>query len=200
MPDHATDDQPESSPECETDRRGLLTQTNSLLMAAGLAASYGTFAYMAGKFLYPLESKTRAWVFVCEASSLAKGDSVKFQTPTGERINVARVGDTGSVESFIALSSTCPHLGCQVHWEPKKDRFFCPCHNGTFAPNGIATGGPPGDAGQSLEQKQLKIEQGLLYMFVETERLAAAGIIDEPDHPRGSGHDPCLAPNEPKIG
>ena len=117
MHDISTEDGPhdEGTSGAQIDGDGRFTRANSLLMAAGLAAGYGMFAYMAGKFLYPLKSKTRAWMFVCEVSALDKGQSIKFQTPTGEKINVTRIGRTDSVASFIALSSTCPHLGCQVH-------------------------------------------------------------------------------------
>ncbi len=60
----------------QTEVHGLFTRT-TLLMVAGLAAGYGMFAFMAGKFLYPLKSKTRAWMFVCEVSTLEKGEDTK---------------------------------------------------------------------------------------------------------------------------
>ncbi len=71
----------------------------------------------------------------------------------------------------MALSSTCPHLGCKVHWEAPENRFFCPCHNGAFDPSGRAIAGPPAEAGQSLGRYPLRIEGGLLYIEVPTERL-----------------------------
>ncbi|MCB9889767.1 MAG: Rieske (2Fe-2S) protein [Planctomycetes bacterium] len=168
-------------------------------MTAGLAAGYGMFAYIAARFLYPEASKTKGWVFVCETKALKKGESLRFQTPTGEKINVARVDEGDATEAFIALSSTCPHLGCQVHWEPQKNRFFCPCHNGVFTPEGKAIGGPPAEAGQSLLRKELQSRDGLLFMRVETQRLAASGVLREIDHPQGSGHDPCLAPQNTRL-
>jgi Rieske Fe-S protein len=168
-------------------------------MAAGLAAGYGAFAYVAGKFLYPMESRSKAWMFVCQASTIRAGKSLKYRTPAGATVNIARAGETDVVESFVALSSTCPHLGCQVHWEPQNDRFFCPCHNGVFTPSGKAIEGPPAEADQSLPQYELRVAGGLLYILVETSQLADAGIIEEPRYPRGSGHDPCLAPPHSKA-
>jgi Rieske Fe-S protein len=125
------------------------------------------------------------------------GDSVRYEGPSGETINIARQARTGSVDDFVALSSTCPHLGCQVRWEPQNDRFFCPCHNGVFNPSGVATGGPPGEAGQRLAEYPLKIEHGLLHIAVPMERLAdSAGdrgrILDDSEDISGPGHDPCL--------
>jgi phenylpropionate dioxygenase-like ring-hydroxylating dioxygenase large terminal subunit len=51
-----------------------------------------------------------------------------------------------------------------VHWEPQNDRFFCPCHLGTFDPEGRPTGGPPLSANQSLPEYPLRVEKGLLYI------------------------------------
>jgi hypothetical protein len=79
-----------------------------------------------------------------------------------------------------------------VHWEAANDRFFCPCHNGTFDAAGRGTGGPPGDAGQSLPRYALKAEGGLLYIEVPTASLARGeGRIVERNASR-PGHDPCL--------
>lgn len=70
---------------------------------------------------------------------------------------------------FAALSSTCPHLGCQVQWQPQHGRFLCPCHNGAFDASGRAIQGPPADAGQFLSSFPLKIEEGLLLIEVPTD-------------------------------
>jgi hypothetical protein len=85
-------------------------------------------------------------------------------------------------------------LGCQVRWEPQNNRYFCPCHNGTFDTTGKATGGPPGEAGQSLPRYGLRIDSGLLYIEVPVEHLSTplqAGLV-EVVSPQGPGHDPCL--------
>lgn len=160
-------------------RRGFLSRATSLAMAGGLAASYGTFASIAGRYLYPAHPTETAWVFVSDIAGMKVGESREFVTPVGAKAAVARRSDTGSVDDFVALSSTCPHLGCQVHWEAQNHRFFCPCHNGTFDPSGKATGGPPLDAGQSLPRYPLRIEQGLLYIEVPVERLAALRLDAE---------------------
>lgn len=161
--------------EIEPDRRRFIANASRVAMVAGLAAGYGTFGYIAGRFLYPAEAGTGIWQFVSEADGLRPGESLLYTGPSGETINIARQGATGGVDDFIALSSTCPHLGCQVHWEPQNDRFFCPCHNGIFDPSGVATGGPPGDAGQSLPRYPLRIEEELLYIQVPRPRFAASG-------------------------
>ena len=39
-------------------------------------------------------------------------------------------------EKVHAFTTTCPHLGCSVDWRPDHKLFICPCHNGTFDPDG----------------------------------------------------------------
>jgi nitrite reductase/ring-hydroxylating ferredoxin subunit len=133
-------------------------------------------------------------LFVTRVSDVPIGGTLLFRTPDSRTVNVTRRGQRGTADDFIALSSTCPHLGCQVRWEGQNNRYFCPCHNGTFDTEGIATGGPPGDAGQSLPRYGLTVEKGLLYILVPAEQLSVgetAGLV-EVSGPVGPGHDPCL--------
>jgi len=162
----------------QADRREFVLSSSTVLMAGGLAAGYGTFFAMAGRFFYPSESD-KAWMFVADADGFASGESKPFESPTGVRVMITRRAesadsDTGedveanqselAAEDFIALSSVCPHLGCRVHWEQHNDRFFCPCHNGAFDSNGKAISGPPADGQQNLPHYPLKIVEGSLYI------------------------------------
>jgi Rieske Fe-S protein len=166
-----------SAPQPEgEDRRGFLG-TASIAMAAGLAGGYGAFAVMLGRFVYPEGGSNRAWLFVCLVEKLRQGEALNFAAPSGQKIVVARQGPGTTVDDFLALSSTCPHLGCQVHWEATNDRFFCPCHNGAFDRNGAATAGPPAAAKQSLMRFPLKVENGLL--FLEAPMISVA--LSEPN-------------------
>ena len=180
------------------DRRGFMAAASTAAMGAGLVGGYGAFALIAGRFLYPARGADRAWQFVIEEDRVAVGDSLLYRTPMGQTVNITRKERNGDAGDFIALSSTCPHLGCQVHWEAGNNRYFCPCHNGTFDPNGVGTGGPPGDAGQSLPRYELMVDGGMLFIEIEVDQLADADasgeILDEPDGVGGPGHDPCLAP------
>ncbi len=42
-----------------------------------------------------------------------------------------------------AISLKCTHLGCTVKWEPAKQIFRCPCHDGWYNKHGVNKGGPP---------------------------------------------------------
>lgn len=153
-------------------RRSFLNRFFNWIMAGSLLAAYGTLASFAARFLYPARGQKKGWMFVIETARLKKGDSLSYVAPDGSRIAVARQGETGSIKDFIALSSTCPHLGCQVHWEGAKNRFFCPCHNGVFDPAGKAIAGPPAEMNQSLFQYPLKIENKTLFIEVPLEKIA----------------------------
>lgn len=170
------------------DRRGFLSKVSSLGMLAGLGASYGTAGAYAARYLYPAKPRARAWMYVARVADLPVGAGLRYTTPGGEKVTIARQAQTGGPDDFVALSSTCPHLGCQVHWESQNQRFFCPCHNGAFDKSGKGISGPPGEAGQSLPRYPLKSEGGLLYIEAPVENLE---IARAPSAPR-DGHDACL--------
>ncbi len=149
-------------------RRSFLSH---ILMGLGLAGGYGTFAAMAGRYLYPARAAKASWKFVAVMNDFAKGDSLLYRTPSGQTITITRMDENNDAKDFIALSSVCPHLGCQVHWESNNNRFFCPCHNGAFNAQGEATGGPPKDANQSLPKFNLKIEKELLFIELQESTL-----------------------------
>jgi menaquinol-cytochrome c reductase iron-sulfur subunit len=52
---------------------------------------------------------------------------------------------------LCVLSSICPHLGCTVPWNKEKKQFICPCHGGTFAPDGSRVSGPSQRGMDTLE-------------------------------------------------
>jgi nitrite reductase/ring-hydroxylating ferredoxin subunit len=195
MPD---DIRPDAPPPPDPDgRRGFLKHASRAAMAAGLIGGYGGFAAVAGRYLYPARRADLLWQFVAEVDGIGVGEAIRFRGPSGETINIARRARNGDADDFIALSSTCPHLGCQVRWEGPNNRFFCPCHNGVFDPSGKAIAGPPGEAGQSLPRYELRVEGGVLHIAVPRPPLAAAasrsGVVAAAAGPAGPGHDPCLA-------
>lgn len=158
-------DQP---PGEQLDRRGFVHAGSQAAMAIGLCGGYGTFAALAGRYLY-LKRDDNEWLFVSDAKSITVGAALEFVSPTGVQVAVTRVHPLGDGESdgagnFLALSSVCPHLGCRVHWEPQNDRFFCPCHNGVFDPSGAPVSGPPAAANQSLSAYELQVVDGALYI------------------------------------
>lgn len=159
------DDSTHGRPEV-AGRRDFLKSTTTVMMAGGMAAGYGVFAAHAGRYLYPAASGEPNWQFVATLEEMILGEALAYTTPAGAKVVIARQVEGDTEEAFIALSSVCPHLGCQVHWEAARDRFFCPCHNGAFNAQGEATEGPPAKANQQLTRFPLKVIDRLLYIDI----------------------------------
>lgn len=163
-------------PVGRVERRAFLVRASACGMVGGLAAGYGGCAAMGARFLFPAASRERRWQFLARVPDVPVGGSIVYRAPSGEPIAVARRAETGSAEDFVALSSTCPHLGCQVHWQTAEKRFFCPCHNGAFDPEGRAIAGPPYEAGQSLARYPLEVREGVLFIEVPMESMPGQTI------------------------
>lgn len=164
----------DSRPVADPTRRAFLDVGARACMAGGLVAGCGSFAAVCARYLLPVDSPRRGWVFVGAVAGISPGSALEYRTPAGAPITIARTGAGGDAHDFVALSRTCPHLGCIVHWEAHRGRFFCPCHNGAFAPDGTATEGPPFDAGQDLARYPLRVQDGRLYIELVLDALPRA--------------------------
>lgn len=84
---------------------------------------------------------------IAEDRALISRDNWRRLAPKGEPVIVALPGASEPLilmetdeGAFRALSSRCPHLGCQVR---ASRRFLrCPCHGSTFRPDGSVVRGP----------------------------------------------------------
>ncbi len=180
----------------DEERRSFLSRASSVGMLGALVASYGTFAGFAGRFLFPADMAEEGWTFVTTLQDMNVGEAMQYKTSAGVPVTIKRHGNSDTAEDFIALGSTCPHLGCVVKWEPQNNRFFCPCHSGVFDPTGVATEGPPAKAHQKLPEFPLKVVKNLLYIQVSNTSIAMSGTEQEGIEMAGNaeheGHDPCL--------
>ncbi len=62
---------------------------------------------------------------------------VQRDAPVG--VYVLREGD----DKATVLDPHCTHLGCPVEWSSGSGNFLCPCHGGSFDPEGYPVSGPP---------------------------------------------------------
>ena len=196
------------------ERRGVLGWLASVGLIGGLAAAYGTFGAYIARFLFPARPTDRGWMFVIDLAGMREGDSLVYKTPAGAPVNITRRSADADATAFVALSSTCPHLGCQVHWQSQNNRYFCPCHNGVFDPSGKATGGsaggcgtvaarvPAAGGGRDVVHSGAGGEDGGgggrsngRHGPVQLAPLAQGGGRPLQAHRRGPGHDPCLYPD-----
>ena len=147
-------------------RRGILV---GCLMLIGMVAGYGLGLVHFFNFLVPLKRrKNMREMFVGTLKSIPVGSNVNVTAPQGQTINLVRLGNDpdNPEKGFKALSSTCPHLGCKVHWEAAKERFYCPCHQGVFDREGTALEGPPAKERQNLPTYQVKVNRKNGWVFV----------------------------------
>lgn len=74
-------------------------------------------------------------------ADVAVGDAYLFRYPgDSDPAILVRLGSN----DVVAFSQKCTHLGCVVYFEPSKERWHCPCHEGNFeARTGAVISGPP---------------------------------------------------------
>lgn len=149
----------------EGGRRSFLTTT---LMILGIVAGYGLGLSHFFKFLVPPGKRRTREMFAGTLDSLPVGSTVAITGTKGAKINLVRLAEATEdpAAGFKALSSTCPHLGCKVHWEAGRECFFCPCHNGVFDPQGVAVSGPPAAEGKDLPTYPVHVDARNGWVFV----------------------------------
>ena len=118
-------------------RRGYLRILG--ILSGGLAL--GNVAVAAGAFRRRTEGATAEIVIADDAAAIPVGGSVRFTYPTERDPAVLlRLDD----DLFVAYSTICTHLACEVLWRAEDSDLFCPCHDGHFSPeSGEPTAGPP---------------------------------------------------------
>ncbi|KMP11441.1 hypothetical protein UR09_03270 [Candidatus Nitromaritima sp. SCGC AAA799-A02] len=129
-------------------------------MGSSLLASMSLLAYYVVQFLFPTSnaSLTRK-IYITTTDKIGPGKSYKFRDLKGGRITVTNTG-----EEFIALSTKCTHLGCQVHWKKDEKVFFCPCHEGYFNSRGEVLRGPPP---KPLNSYRVEVIDKAIYIHVD---------------------------------
>ncbi len=98
----------------------------------------------------PLSEVTASAAPVSRSLHLEQRDGWR-ETDSSPTVYLIRKGNT-----VQALSAICPHLGCTVPWDAARGEFVCPCHGGTFAPDGRYISGPPRRGMDTLETTVIK--------------------------------------------
>lgn len=74
---------------------------------------------------------------------------------TNGKFYLSRLEDGG----FLSLFQRCTHLGCNVPWMQKENRFICPCHNSQFDVRGEVLSPP---APRAMDLFQTTIEDNII--------------------------------------
>lgn len=126
--------------------------------------------------LYPLTAKAKSTVWsaagpVAEATAATEPlrRTLDFKQKDGwlevdasPLVYLVKKGD-----QVKALSAICPHLGCVVPWVAARNEFVCPCHGGTFSPDGERRSGPPR---RGMDVLETKIADGQVMVKYQTFR------------------------------
>ena len=74
---------------------------------------------------------------------------------------------------FLAVHRRCPHLGCNVIWQPETQQFICPCHASSFDSYGDYENTP---IPRPLDTIELTIDDS--QVFVNTARISMRDGFD----------------------
>lgn len=83
--------------------------------------------------------------FVATLDQLGE-DAIKFATDSVVGYIIRNDGDNKQELDkgpVIAVSATCTHMGCLIHWDGKDRNFHCPCHGGMFSEYGMPVNSGP---------------------------------------------------------
>ncbi len=127
------------------------------LCGVGVAAMGGMAAAVGAGFLYPVKRRETKPQFVCLENEVPQGATREIVGPTGRTVLLMR----GKGGEFLALSTICSHLGCNVFFRPERNEFDCPCHNGTFDGEGNPLSGP---AERPLDRYATEVRDGKIFV------------------------------------
>ena len=131
-------------------------------LLAGVAATVLSAAY---RFLRPADGGAGGdWAQVAPVSALTGGEPITRKLLLTRETGWAREQEARTV--FVlpqaaprVLDAACPHEGCEVVWRGDERKFFCPCHDSRFTPDGERVDGP---AARGLYELPARVENGVL--------------------------------------
>ena len=146
-------------------RRKLLER---LAFGAGVAATAMAAWPLAASVIQPLRGEAgpadEPWVEVASEKEVRADRPLKaiLRVPVRDGFFTTLV-ELGAVwlrrttdGKVVALSGTCPHLGCGLGPDPKGG-FACPCHESHFGPDGGYVKGP---SPRAMDPLPVRVEEG----------------------------------------
>jgi quinol---cytochrome c reductase iron-sulfur subunit, bacillus type len=167
----------------EEGRRSLL----KVLVGSGSAAFACALAAPAAVFVTAPATRSGAtgerWVKTIRLDGLREGEPKKVSIVADERDawTLTKDVELGAVwlllhgGKLVALSTTCPHLGCSVNTSPDGNGFACPCHTSTFDAMGHKTGGP---APRDMDPLETRVEGGFVLVDFRRYRMSIAERVE----------------------
>jgi cytochrome b6-f complex iron-sulfur subunit len=126
-----------------TDRRGFLELViKGSALVIGAVTAIPAVGMLLSPILYRPASLRKKLIFAQPGDA----SSTTFVMARLEGQDEAAPGvfyKRGTDGAPIVISSVCTHAGCAVTWKAQENKFFCPCHQGSFDSEGINIAGPP---------------------------------------------------------
>jgi menaquinol-cytochrome c reductase iron-sulfur subunit len=149
-------------------RRKFLSVASGVLLTITTAGIAGP---LVGMFLAPLFQRHKElWLSLGPEKEVPKEEPQKFvfrYVRTDGWYEKTVYGTAYAVREgreIAVLSNICTHLGCGVRWDPDRNAFVCPCHNGVFNRDGKVISGPPP---KPLRRFVSKVADGEIHIRVE---------------------------------
>ena len=150
----------------------------SFLRLIPLAAIFASLGGAAFRFLRPrLSAATDSWLDVAPVTELTGPQPISRKIVAEQIAGWAVTTEEHNVFVLPAknnqvVSAICPHEGCEVNWEPSRNRFSCPCHESFFSADGARVSGP---SPRGLDPLPMRVQDGKLQVqYVSKEQATRA--------------------------
>ena len=115
-----------------------------------IAATFATAGAALQSFMVPKVTKEPPSVFRAGKVADYAEPGVYEQFKGSQGVWIVR-----EVDTLVAISTTCTHLGCIPNWLSADQKFKCPCHGSGFYIDGVNFEGP---APRPLERYKISLE------------------------------------------
>ena len=115
------------------------------------------------RFLWPPAAKPRQPFL--ELDEKPEQLKKKGAAPVEIEFNDEKVFVLWDGQQFLAVESTCTHLGCAVTWAAKTSTFDCPCHGAQFESNGVVRKKPANGPLKQFTIDTAKLAEGRLVVL-----------------------------------
>lgn len=156
------------------DSRRTFLKVGAGVVGAGVACVAAAPAV--GYVLFPLDAQVTSgggeFVVVGKRSMFGPSAPVKVDVyadveDAWNRQENVRLGSCWVIEregQLVALSTTCPHLGCAIDFDAEASRFKCPCHRSAFSIDGRREEGP---SPRDMDELSIKDEDGVVMVMYQ---------------------------------
>jgi Rieske Fe-S protein len=130
----------------------------SFALFVPFVTAFAGFLGMGIRFITPFKREIERRIFTIRLEELEINTTAQFRDLRGKDLMLVRTAE----REVRAISTTCTHLGCSVHWQADRKQFYCPCHNGVFDLDGNVISGPPP---RQLDTYRVELEGDNVFLF-----------------------------------